>query len=119
VYHNAKMLIDPIVSTVYRRPRTIQEHVSEPNGYIFDTCRPHSSGTSKADKFVSNYMGPHGNDISDVISSLTELSGIDRGITVPDLSAFYLAFLGDMPQRNEIKGPKGIKMLTAMSCTRM
>jgi hypothetical protein len=77
VYHNAKMLIDSIVSTVYRRPRTIQEHVSELNGYIFDTCRPHSSGTSKADKFVSNYMGPHGNDISDVISSQTELSGID------------------------------------------
>jgi hypothetical protein len=59
-------------------------------------------------------LGPHGTNFSDVISSLTRLTDLDRGIDFRasdrdrpgKLVAFCLSFLGDMPQQQDNSGFK-------------
>jgi hypothetical protein len=81
--------------------------------YLIPACLQ-ASERAKISNVYPLTLGPHGSNFPDVISSLTGLTALDQGMELDitgtgqrvRISAFCLAFLGDMPQQQDNAGFK-------------
>jgi hypothetical protein len=78
--------------------------------YLIPACLS-ASERSKQSNVLPLTLGPHGSNFPDVISTLSGLQQLDRGVEIDwidgnkiTIIAFCLAFIGDMPQQQDGAG---------------